>query len=420
MEKMSQRDKDYIWRLVRRPAASVNWKAVIARARHCPDEIEVHWGSFPLETTVLHHIIPMNPPVKALKAILRAYPDALSTSCHNEDQGEEFFPLGLACKIDAPFENIRAILKGISICIQESDRFLRVALDSCELFDDIDFWYDEFPLERMQLCLEELPMGLFSTMDQDSAIAYIERVLCHMSFSRSWERLNLFMMKLTMGVTREEDLNGRRFLLLHSLLEAVRRVGPCDQLGLFDLITYAIKERSPQQFSTKDDNGALPLHIAASFENKKCFRNDRGTERSKHEFYTITALLNEYPEAASIPDGQGRLPLHIAASHGLVCSDLIAKAEPRALVTRCVATHMYPFQLAALAPDYTEEVANINNTYDMLRKAPHVLQRYRVNDAWTNSPEFMEIQQNRLKMAQLEVRNVSLKRKYFDALKSGS
>jgi hypothetical protein len=98
-------------------------------------------------------------------------------------------------------------------------------------------------------------------------------------------------------------------------------------------------------------------------------------------------LLEEYPEAAGIADGQGRLPLHIAMECGQSCADLLLDVEPRALATRCMVTHMYPFQLAAFALEDSEnEMHSVprndkqreatNTMYMLLRKTPHLLPHY--------------------------------------------
>lgn len=63
----------------------------------------------------------------------------------------------------------------------------------------------------------------------------------------------------------------------------------------------------------------------------------------------IQFLVDAYPEAVGIPNENGKLPLHVAAEHGMPFVHVLARAEPRALTTRCLETDMYPFQLAAVS-----------------------------------------------------------------------
>jgi hypothetical protein len=151
-----------------------------------------------------------------------------------------------------------------------------------------------------------------------------------------------------------------------------------------------VRQHSPEQFRTRDVSDSLPLHIAVQLP----FDPARAIIVLEYPEAVIEFLLYEYPEAAGIADGQGRLPLHIAMEHGLPCADLLLDAEPRALETRCMVTHMYPFQLAALAWEDSEhemhsvptqsnkQIEEINTMYTLLRKMPHLLSHYVVaNDS---------------------------------------
>jgi hypothetical protein len=116
-------------------------------------------------------------------------------------------------------------------------------------------------------------------------------------------------------------------------------------------ILQCIKEKVPEQFRSRDGDGSSPLHLVA--RNNHCF-NDRTTtecrDESDYASDLIRFLLKEYPESAGLPDAEGRLPLHVAMEHNLPlpCFEIIANAEPRALPTRCMMTHMYPFQQSAV------------------------------------------------------------------------
>lgn len=88
---------------------------------------------------------------------------------------------------------------------------------------------------------------------------------------------------------------------------------------------YDQKERGPDQFRETDDNGSLPIHIAATFMCRH-FMEGRSLKKYEHyQRYTSTIvgfLLQEYPMSVAIPDRQGRLPLQIASEHKLPCYEV--------------------------------------------------------------------------------------------------
>ena len=84
---------------------------------------------------------------------------------------------------------------------------------------------------------------------------------------------------------------------------------------------------------------------------------------------------------------------------------------------------MYPFQLAAVLT--TQEGLDKDDEHDgqwtdmiftLLRKTPHLIQSGVRNEAWKDSQEYLELHRIDLTIAQLQARQVSLKRK-VDAMK---
>lgn len=213
-------------------------------------------------------------------------------------------------------------------------------------------------------------------------------------------------------------MNREKFLVLHmfiAMISGAKRTLPNtdDYLAesesrmqaVIDILSV-IKERDPEQFHLRDDDGFLPLHIA--LENKYSRTKSRDWLSYEYPSRLIQFLLNEHPESVRIPDGQGRLPLHIAAEYGIPCFQIIMDAETRALATRSPVTHMYPFQHVA----YTDGVfframpklAAVDMTYTLLRKCPHVMNNFvgatTAKEPWIHSDIYKEILRNELKMAQ--------------------
>lgn len=145
-----------------------------------------------------------------------------------------------------------------------------------------------------------------------------------------------------MGTVKEAEMNSRRFLVLHALLEMFGRVGTllqtpycrCRTLCRDSCIVPAEGPRAVSRVE-RDEYGFLPIHIVV--QSAHCARFGK--------VLLVTFVLNEYPMAASVPDAQGRLPLHVAIENGFesLSIDLLVDVEPRALATRFPLTRMYPF-----------------------------------------------------------------------------
>lgn len=75
-----------------------------------------------------------------------------------------------------------------------------------------------------------------------------------------------------------------------------------------DLIRYIIETRQGE-VSKRDENGRLPLHIAAAVESSDFGNN-------YHFKYVIDELLYAYPDGAACKDNDGKLPLQLAIESG--------------------------------------------------------------------------------------------------------
>lgn len=412
----------------------------------------------------LSSIIMSNPPAEAVRACIRAYPEALVQTLIGRDWSVQLPPWLLAF-FNLPvvsIEILRTILQ--EICLLRSDNSyyrngdFQNLLCPFMILEKCGFWENTFPLDTMRVILEELHLDLSQLESKHRNVkSYISNRLFDKRFvdeqENGWEKLNLVLMKLTKGVTREDELQGDRFLALHAGIEVACMIGLFGErygVHLLQQVFQLVKEHDdPEQFQMRNREGLLPLHVATTY-------GDRGSNHDMHlesspdiesiwyhlasnpdpdqvtRFHNecllpiLMFLLTEYPESGGIADGNGDLPLHLATEHCLSCCQIIADAEPRALTTRSIVSRMYPFQLAALGwkahnpatrgqKDTTVDAVNM--TYILLRKAPHVLQTFLSQDEpWMDSPEFKEIQQNKLQVAKLLARNATLKRK-VDAMR---
>lgn len=81
----------------------------------------------------------------------------------------------------------------------------------------------------------------------------------------------------------------------------------------------------------------------------------------------IEVLVEACPESAKRRNNEGQLPLHIAAVHGIGGLSQLIKAYPAALRQRCPVVRLYPFQLAATHSD-----SNSYASYQLLQTAQHL------------------------------------------------
>eukprot|EP00586_Coscinodiscus_wailesii_P014410 CAMPEP_0172515392 /NCGR_PEP_ID=MMETSP1066-20121228/267705_1 /TAXON_ID=671091 /ORGANISM="Coscinodiscus wailesii, Strain CCMP2513" /LENGTH=96 /DNA_ID=CAMNT_0013296439 /DNA_START=201 /DNA_END=491 /DNA_ORIENTATION=- len=81
---------------------------------------------------------------------------------------------------------------------------------------------------------------------------------------------------------------------------------------------------------------------------------------------------------ASIPNNEEKLPFHIAVEHGKSFQEgaleNIFKAAPRALVTRDMTSHLYPFMLAAqVSPGEITPLEKFGLCFQLLMENPNLI-----------------------------------------------
>jgi hypothetical protein len=128
----------------------------------------------------------------------------------------------------------------------------------------------------------------------------------------------------------------------------------------------------PNQTSTRDHDGNLVLHIAASSPvQQKQHQHMRFVVQD-----AVDVLVNSFPTGARMPNREGRLPLHLALERGKrtwstgVCT--LVNAAPQTLMTRDVTTHLYPVQLAAIH-EAEDDLESLSTIYELLLAWPSVL-----------------------------------------------
>eukprot|EP00566_Odontella_aurita_P000844 CAMPEP_0113537392 /NCGR_PEP_ID=MMETSP0015_2-20120614/6800_1 /TAXON_ID=2838 /ORGANISM="Odontella" /LENGTH=377 /DNA_ID=CAMNT_0000436881 /DNA_START=42 /DNA_END=1172 /DNA_ORIENTATION=+ /assembly_acc=CAM_ASM_000160 len=142
--------------------------------------------------------------------------------------------------------------------------------------------------------------------------------------------------------TGVEQFSNQHFGVLH----ACAAVEACPiQLLRFAALVY------PEECRTPNEDMNIPLHLALKCRSDKQYSSFVGTELSN----AVDALLRACPNSASILDGSGRLPISLAIEAGVHWDHFggalkkLFESEPRALSTRDVTSHMYPFMMCAIS-----------------------------------------------------------------------
>lgn len=462
---VAPRDENHVYNLLHQP--NVDWNTFLGRVQSHPEEVQ--WPS-KQRSTVLLDVVSKEAPAHVVRAVAGAFPRAIAFASYSiypegtigtREWENQVNPLPLQVAIEA-----RASPDVIRVLLQELVRFRPNIVGARHAATYFDQYKGFHSVEVTRIFLEEIPIEPLTEWNDDAALNWKERAFSFdLDDESSWEKLRLFLMKITTGTTREEELNGRSFHVLHAFLQFVCRCwlipgyetlshlrtfyGFASEWGELGFVTRAletIKRKLPDEFHARNGDGSLPIHIAATLSHRYVrngnYDSSLGNGRLNWNVYKrysdiiaeyplaiVGFLLRENPESVGMLDGRGRLPLYIAMENDSPCWKLLAEKEPRAVSTRCMETRMFPFQIAAHAassPEWMESSENSNaewlnpfhqyestsNIYSLLRQAPEVLQVYCApNDPTLDSPEYKEIQHNNLRVAQLQARNASLKRK---------
>lgn len=162
------------------------------------------------------------------------------------------------------------------------------------------------------------------------------------SRGRIWDKAVLLLQASYLGYVVDKD-NGdettkQRKQMTFKLLHAAVTL---DAFLPKDLLPYVLKQH-PEQIRQEDDNGRLPLAIAASLTQVTPERSDT----------LLKLLLQEYPHAAQVSDADGRSPLVLALASGKRWDwgvERLFWAAPDRLHIRDYVTGLYPAMLAATA-----------------------------------------------------------------------
>lgn len=205
------------------------------------------------------------------------------------------------------------------------------------------------------------------------------------------------LIKAACGRSLDDDSQEENWLVLHDIV----------QLDVLSIVMWFAIRLYPEQLTTQDENGNIPLHIAVTkpiFVHQLTFRHNPTYNHTQHsvawypsgelaeqaqEFMAVF-LLRKNAQGATYMNANFHTPLLVSlltyaeqrsikpSNNYCTHSELqyqrrltfLVKAAPEALVSRDLSTGMYPFQTAAVAN------APLDVIYTLFRGDPSAL-KYR-------------------------------------------
>ena len=324
---LSERDSE-LYDLV----IDMNWDRVIWYCQEYPSTARFVEGDS--SETPLHAAVQMHPSVWVIRALIEAYPPALTMTARN---GES--PLHMACRFKASVEVLQELVQWQPSSILIDTKFGFTPVHT--------LWQSHTAVE--------------DRADHDSEL---------------WQKMKI----LLQGVAkyRQEEWYGTKEAIpeqatLYILHAAVSLGSPhFYSAATMEILNFCL-EQYPKQIRQRDESGRLPLHLATGPARWSCRAKRRYKPR---ELETLQRLLDLHPEAAQVsdPTTPGRLPLHTALAHrhewvGGV--ELLVRCYPDALVLPDPVTGLLPFLASAVPVGDTS--VDLTTIYGLLRSLPTAL-----------------------------------------------
>jgi hypothetical protein len=392
-----------LWDLV----VDMDWPRVIEHVQEFPHDAEYVDGHY--DESVLYLCCQNNPPLSAVQAIRRAYPQAVAMK-NSRDHRE--LPLHVACRYQMSLEILAELVQNDPTTTVVHSRIGRTPI--MELWEarrrKQEWWEQQNQQQQQQYRQrqeeeeeedednhdegnDDARTSVFVALQDDGVfwekMLVLLRAVARHRQNRSLISSNtspLFPVLARPTVPRLRDgsnapTNGDRndeHLVVHAAVWL-------SSYGCPIQVLHYVIQRFPIQVRTRDSGGKLPLQIAVG---PTPFQLSMRRQYLPREQEIVAVLINAYPKAAQLRLGSGcptntsimkvedsRFPLMAALHHrhnwtGGV-EDLVG-AAPGILLIRDPVTKLYPFQLAAAASSDTATV-DLDTIYELLRAQPQVM-----------------------------------------------
>jgi hypothetical protein len=304
-----------------------NWHRAI---RHCREHcIDAEFQDGDTLETPLYLACQNHPPVRLIRALLRAFPAGAETPSRHGD-----LPLDIACRYNASIEILRELVKDNPGTVGQSSKWGKTAVSA--------LWEGRTTIVSSRV--EENYSDVF------------------------WQKMQVLLEALA---TSRQQAQGQPTDTLY-IVHAVVALG---SLGCPNQVLEYVLQKYPEQVSQTDGMGRLPLHITVGPAQWSHRSRRKYKPREKQ---VIVRLLEMYPPGARTFDPTepaGRYPLHTA----LACRHQfktgvkeLFEGAPEAISLPDPVTRVYPFQLASIPIRST--TVDLDTIYHLLRAQPAVLE----------------------------------------------
>lgn len=305
----------------------VDWRFVVSALRKLPVATESKTRKSvavdPMGRRLLIDLLSKDPPVDAVEACLRAFPDALTMNV------SAYFT---ACRCQD--------LSVFTWLIRYSLR--RETYSKCP-YSWITMSHVSF--EAAQAIIREYPLGVLQqcTGSEYCLLDQTLFVVDNIEQPQLWDKL-VVMLKAAEHSSLDEK---KDFHPIHTLVHrVVTRSEFFEDRKNAQRIVWLLHQLHllyPELFRILDSNGNAPLHIALE---ASCLSGP-GTVYAQN---LVSILVDSYKGSASlVTPKEGRLPMVLALENEWPCHDILLRAAPHSLHRRDPVTCLYPFQIAACA-----------------------------------------------------------------------
>uniref|UniRef100_A0A7S4MYG9 Ankyrin repeat protein n=1 Tax=Odontella aurita TaxID=265563 RepID=A0A7S4MYG9_9STRA len=313
-------------------------------------------------------------PLDVMRSAIAAYPEALQTrTCDCGRCQDNVLPLHLACDFSRDVERVTEVLEAYPAAAASPSPGgipLLVYIESA--------WVPNLDLVRV--LLRAYPEGARRDSSGHCPLAEIFE-----AWDISMEADKIYFECAMELIRARYDLDHAplvavEFLPLHAAMNSVN-------LRAFTRANSHARKYFMSRLATgcteKDQNRNLPIHLLLRSVPEETW------EGSEEQFWImknmmVSAMLTIcspllLARIAATPDETGTLPLHLAVRNGHNLRELndtedsqsksvlglMISAAPKAVETRDIATHFYPFMIAAV-----DDACDIGSIYELLRMSP--------------------------------------------------
>lgn len=313
----------------------MRWHRVLQHCHTVPLDAQYVDGDN-LETP-LYVACQQRPPVRVIRALLHAFPEALRQTSRQGD-----LPVHIACRYNASIDVLRELVAQAPETVAQQTKWGKTAVWA--LWEGRD------------------------TIDSDRGAENYATTY--------WQKMDV----LLHAVARARNSPNH---ILHAAVSL-------KHMGCPDAVLEFAMDRYGTQILSRDTSGKLPLHIAVGPSHWSKASRRKYKPREQH---VIGRLLKESSQAVLVkdPNEMGRYPIHTALSNRHQWDQGVKElfqASPQTLLVQDTITLLFPFQQAAVPVGDTK--VDLDTVFQLLRQHPAVLGTHLTSDSTGHSILLLE------------------------------